>query len=101
MIFCIVAEKAGERKVKAVQLTVGKLSGVEVKAIQFCFGVCAQGTVVEGAELQITEPEGLARCQGCDKEFPIEHPVARCPCERKARMDIVSGQELLIASMET
>jgi hydrogenase nickel incorporation protein HypA/HybF len=45
----IVTERARERRVKRVVLEIGKLSCVLPDAIRFCFGLCAEGTIAEGA----------------------------------------------------
>ncbi|MEO0603865.1 MAG: hydrogenase maturation nickel metallochaperone HypA [Myxococcota bacterium] len=100
-IVAIVAEKAGKRPVKRVKLVIGKLAGIEVPAIRFCFDVVAKGTVVEGATLEIEEPAGRGSCRECGEEMGIARLVATCPCERRARIDIVSGEELLVREMET
>lgn len=99
-IVAIVVENAGGRPVKAVKLQIGALSGVEVQAVRFCFDVCAKGTVVEGARLEVDQPPGLGRCVACDKEIALERPLGICPCERRARIEIVSGEELLVKEME-
>ncbi len=99
-IVAIVAERAGDRRVSRVRLQVGRLSGIEVPAIRFCYDACAEGTVLEGSQLQIDEVEGRGRCHGCGEEVEAAHVTARCPCERKERLSIVRGEELLIKEME-
>lgn len=100
-IVAIVAEKAAGRAVRRVHLKIGRMSGIEVQAIQFCFGIVSEGTTVAGAELVIHEIDGLARCTGCGEEVPLEQPRGICPCERQARLEIVAGEELLIHALET
>lgn len=99
-IVALVAEKAGERRVSKVRMEIGKLAGIEIPAIRFCYDVCAAGTVLEGSELQIDEIAGRGTCHGCGKDVAAEHFTARCPCERKERLTIVRGEELLVKEME-
>ncbi len=54
-IISICSEQAHSRKVTRVRLEVGLLSGVVPDAIRFCFDVCSQGTLLEGAELEVLE----------------------------------------------
>jgi len=54
----LVAERAAGRRVNQVRLRIGKLAGVEIEAITFCFDVCAEGTEVAGARLVIDEVAG-------------------------------------------
>lgn len=99
-IVAIVAEKAGPRAVKRVRLQVGRLSGIEVPAIRFCYDVCAQGTVLEGSTLEVEEVEGRGKCLECGTEVEAVHFTARCPCDKKARLRIIRGEELLVKEME-
>ncbi|MCA9489531.1 MAG: hydrogenase maturation nickel metallochaperone HypA, partial [Myxococcales bacterium] len=99
-IVSIVADKAAGRPVKRVHLTIGKLSGIEIGAIEFCFPMIAEGTSVQGAELVIHQVDGRARCEGCGKDLPLEHLVGVCPCERRELLSITAGEELLVQSME-
>ena len=96
----IVAQHARGRAVERVRLQIGKLSGIEVEAVRFCFDICAQGTPVEGAELVIEEIEGAAHCETCDREVGVDAPIARCGCGRGGRLRLVRGEELLVKSME-
>ena len=58
----MVCERAGEARVHRLTLVIGKLSAVMPDALRFCFDVCAEGTVLEGAALEIIEPRGRGRC---------------------------------------
>lgn len=93
-------EHARGRRVKAVKLKVGRLSGVEIRALRFCFDVCAEGTVLAGAELEIEAVDGRGECQGCGERVALERLVAVCPCDERARLTLVAGDELLIEAME-
>lgn len=99
-IVSIVTAEAAGRRVKRVHLTIGRLSGVEIRSIEFCFPLVAEGTVVEGAELVVHQVDGRARCEGCDREIPLEHLIGVCPCERRQPLSITAGEELLVQSME-
>jgi hydrogenase nickel incorporation protein HypA/HybF len=98
-IVAAVAEAAGGRQVRRVTLEIGKLSGVMSDAIAFCFDVVAKGTPVEGAELEIREIEGRARCTDCGSEFAIATLGASCACGSR-RLVRLQGEELNIKSME-
>lgn len=59
-IVAIVEEKASGRQVERIQLEIGRLAAVLPEAMKFCFDVCTQGTVAEGATLEIIHSEGAA-----------------------------------------
>lgn len=100
-IVSIVSEKAQGAKVIQVTLEIGKLSAVLPEAIQFCFDIVSQGTVVEGAELEIIEPSGMAECRTCGTQFELEQLYGRCPCCDSVDLIRLTGEELLIKQMVT
>ncbi len=98
-IVAIVSEKAGKQKVTRVKLEIGMLSAIVPDAIRFCFDVCAQDTLLEGATLEIEEIAGRGKCQHCSEEMQLSLLAGICPCGSR---DIVclAGQELNIIEME-
>ncbi|WP_199431946.1 hydrogenase maturation nickel metallochaperone HypA [Qaidamihabitans albus] len=90
-----IAEQTGGRRVLRVVLEIGRLSGVEVDAVRFCFDVVAAGTAVEGAELEIDEPQGQARCRQCGTTFEPSDPLAGCACG-SLDLEVTSGEQLRI-----
>ena len=54
-VVAMCAERAMGAQVKRVTLVVGKLSAVLPDSLRFCFDICAEGTPVEGALLEIIE----------------------------------------------
>ena len=98
-IVAIVSEHAGSRKVRRVRLEIGMLSAVVPDAIRFCFDVVARGTVLEGAELEIMEIPGCARCRSCGAVVELHSLVGRCICGSRD-LERVAGEELNIKEME-
>ncbi|MGH7998571.1 MAG: hydrogenase maturation nickel metallochaperone HypA [Brasilonema sp.] len=98
-IVTIVAEYANGTKVKRVLLEIGKLSAILPEAVQFCFDICTQGTVLEGAKLDILETPGLAKCRQCGAEIPLEKPFGTCRCG-SVHLDLIAGEELKIKEIE-
>jgi hydrogenase nickel incorporation protein HypA/HybF len=99
-IVAIVTEHARGARVKRVALEIGKLSAIMPDAIRFCFDVCAQGTLLEGAELTIAEIEGLGRCEGCGAPVALERPFGLCGACGSRQIHCISGQEMKIKEME-
>lgn len=54
----IVCDAAAGHRVHRVTLEIGKLSCVTPESIEFCFEVVAQGTLAEGAQLDIRRTNG-------------------------------------------
>lgn len=99
-IVAIAAEYAAGAKVRRVSIEIGKLSAILPDAVRFCFDVCCQGTILEGAVLEIIETPGIGRCQCCGAEIQLSQPFGTCSCGSHA-LDILQGQELKIKTLET
>ncbi len=98
-VVAICAENAGGAAVKRVTLEIGKLTAILPEAVKFCFDICAKGTVVEGARLEILEIPGKALCADCGAEFEMSDLVGRCGCGSR-RLEIIAGEELKVKEME-
>ncbi len=99
-IVSIVSEKAQGEKITQVTLEIGKFSAILPESIRFCFDIVSQGTVLEGAELEIIEISGTAECRTCGTHFELEQLYGRCPCG-SAEITRLTGEELLIKQMVT
>jgi hydrogenase nickel incorporation protein HypA/HybF len=98
-ILAIVAEHSGGARVRRVVVEIGKLSAILPDAVRFCFELCSEGTVAEGAELEILEPPGRARCRGCGAEVMLEQPFGQCACGG-SDLEWLAGEELRVKEME-
>jgi len=92
------AERAAGARVLRVRIEIGQLAAALPDALRFCFDVCAHGTAVEGAELEILEIPGRGRCEDCGATLALAMPFGRCDCGGFAR--IVGGEELRVKDME-
>ena len=94
-----VTARIGDREVRGIQLEIGRLSGVCVDSLRFCFEVAAAGTALERAALDIVEPPGRARCGSCGEEFLIDDRILLCACG-SCDVRVLAGEELRILSVE-
>lgn len=103
VIEIVVAEAAFRdvKHVRRINLKIGKLQAVAPEALQFCFGLCAAGTAVEGAELAIECVPIRGLCEECASEFEIPGFRMRCPKCGGGRVTVTSGKELDVESFET
>jgi hydrogenase nickel incorporation protein HypA/HybF len=92
-------EQLPEARVVRVRLQVGRLVAVVPDALRFCFDVCAQGTPLEGAALEIDEVPARGRCHDCGRETELDGLVALCACGG-VDLEILSGRELHIKQVE-
>ena len=94
-----VCEHAAGRRVHSVRVEVGALCAVVPDSIQFCFGLATEGTVADGARLDVDVQPGTARCRSCRDEFALSDLILLCPCG-SADVEVLAGRELTILSME-
>jgi hydrogenase nickel incorporation protein HypA/HybF len=94
-----VCEHAAGRRVHSVLVEVGALCAVVPDAMQFCFELAAEGTVAQGAQLDLKVQAGEAKCRTCDRRFELFDPILLCPCG-SADVDVLAGRDLRILSME-
>ena len=94
-----VTQRLPGAKVTCVRLEIGALSGVVAESIRFCFDLATEGTGLEGAALEITEPPARCLCRSCGTEFRPDPPIVLCPCG-SADVAVLGGEELKILSVQ-
>lgn len=87
-------------RIGKVNLRIGKMSAVVPDSLRLCFEVAAKETRLEGAELVVEETPVVARCQECNAEWVITGPAFTCEKCSSGKLDIISGRELDIVSLE-
>jgi hydrogenase nickel incorporation protein HypA/HybF len=87
------------RRVTYVRLEIGALSGVVAESVRFCFDLVTEGTCLEGAALEIAQPQARCQCRSCEIQFELDGPIALCPCG-SADVAVLTGQELKITSVQ-
>jgi hydrogenase nickel incorporation protein HypA/HybF len=88
--------------VRSVRLRIGRMAGVVPASLEFCFGVLASGTKIEGAALVIDEVPVAARCEECGATSVMPFPFGECPVcgSGSGRMTMASGMELQVVEIE-
>jgi hydrogenase nickel incorporation protein HypA/HybF len=92
-------EHARGGRVTRVVVEIGRLTAVLPDAVRFCFDLCTAGTCVEGAELEIIDTPGLARCRLCDREVTLDGPFGQCQCGHHD-LEWLAGHELKLRRLE-
>ena len=98
-IVSTVSERLGGARIARVRLEIGKLSAIVPDAVRFCFEVCARGTTLEGAMLEVVEVPGQAHCRDCSVDFELQDAIPLCACG-SANLELRGGQSLLIREVE-
>ena len=94
------AGKVKARKVTKINLVIGDMTGVIPDYVSFYFDFISKGTVAEGAGVNFTRKPTKARCPSCSKEFAVSGLNWVCPGCAGTQLQIVSGDELQLESIE-
>jgi hydrogenase nickel incorporation protein HypA/HybF len=88
-------------RVERVTVRVGRLTAVVPDSLRYHFDVLTPGTSLEGAELVIEEIPIRGRCADCVAEFEIDTLSFVCPRCGSGFVELYSGRELEVVSLET
>ena len=95
------AQEAQVKKIDAVNLRLGALSGVVKDALLFSYDIVVKNTILEGSRLMIEELPVVVYCPKCQSESALPGIQAfSCPRCGTPTAKIVQGKELEIVSLE-
>jgi hydrogenase nickel incorporation protein HypA/HybF len=86
--------------VESVNLKVGKLTAVVPDSLRFCFDVATKDTPLAGARLNIEQTPIVVRCRECGADTTIDEARFACGECSGGDLEILSGRELTVASIE-
>lgn len=87
-------------EVEKINLRIGKLAAVVEDSLKFCLEILSENTPLAGAGLTIETVPVRLLCRDCRHEWEIEQPVFKCPACAGGNVEILSGRELEISSIE-
>jgi hydrogenase nickel incorporation protein HypA/HybF len=91
---------ADGRRVSAINLRIGRLRQVIPDSLEFYFEFVSRETVCEGARLEMEVIDARLRCRPCGTEWAIEIPAFRCPTCGGSEVEVASGDEFEVESIE-
>jgi hydrogenase nickel incorporation protein HypA/HybF len=90
----------GGGAVELVRLRIGPLAGVEAALLRHAFPLAAAGTIADGAELVIEAAGVVVQCQACGARSEAAPNRLLCGICDSFMVRMVSGDELLLESVE-
>ncbi len=94
------AERIGATKVCAIRIKMGEYTDYVPVIIQEYFNVVSEGTLAEGAVLEIETVPAVLWCHACGGENPMERFRMKCPVCGSRDVELITGKEFYIDSME-
>ena len=94
------AEKRPGRRLLAVGLRIGEVSGVNPDSLEFCFQSLVKGTELEPVRLEIERLPRRHRCPQCEREFDVIDYDPTCPECGEFYTQLTAGDEMEIVYLE-
>jgi hydrogenase nickel incorporation protein HypA/HybF len=94
------AREHGVERIAVVRLKIGRLRGLDSRQIRGCFEVFSEGTLADGARLDIEEVAVEARCRSCGSIYGVPRFQFACPACGSGEADVLKGRELHIESFD-
>ena len=87
-------------RVAGVKVIAGELTGTVPEALEMGFAAMAKGTIAENAHLVIQLVPATGQCRDCGSTTGIDKYCFACKYCGSHAIEIVTGRELLVESVE-
>jgi hydrogenase nickel incorporation protein HypA/HybF len=95
-----VEDHAGGRPVSSVRLRIGHFRQVIPETLAYCWDLHVRDTPLMGAALDVDYIPAVVRCPACETNTTLDLPVLRCGVCQSSAVELLSGEEFLIESIE-
>jgi hydrogenase nickel incorporation protein HypA/HybF len=86
-------------RIESIEVEIGRMRQIVPEALQVAFAAISEGTIAQGARLDIVEIEMEAACQLCGEHFRPEINLYICPACGQADVRIVAGNDMILKSI--
>jgi hydrogenase nickel incorporation protein HypA/HybF len=94
------ALKNNAKKVIALNLVIGDLSGIIDDSVQFYWDMMSEDTICSAAKLNVEKQAARFQCQSCQHEFSLDGELTPCPLCQSINIRVISGDEFMLKSIE-
>ena len=94
------AQRANATRVTDLYLVIGQLSSIVDDSIQFYWDIISKGTLCEGATLHFERIPARLLCLNCGHIYTLSRELTACPQCDSARVEVKSGEEFRLDSIE-
>jgi hydrogenase nickel incorporation protein HypA/HybF len=94
------ANAAQASKISRINLVIGELSGIVDECVEFYFDFLSKDTIAAEATLSFQKSPTQLRCRNCAATFSPGNGNWACPNCNEPKIEIISGRELYIESIE-
>jgi hydrogenase nickel incorporation protein HypA/HybF len=94
------ALKNDAKKVIALNLVIGDLSGIIDDSVQFYWDMISENTICSAAKIIVEKEPAKFLCQSCQHEFNLDGELSPCPHCQSIDIKVISGDEFMLKSIE-
>ena len=95
-----IAKENEVEKVIKVMIKIGVLSGVEIHLLKTAFDTFKEGTVCDGAELNIHHQKIKLHCNECHAEYEIDEMDYKCIACKSLNVTVIDGEDMYLMTLE-
>ena len=95
-----VTEHADGRPILCVRVRVGHFRQVVPTTLAYCWELHTRDSPLDGAVLEIDHVPAVIACRACGHQTTLQLPVFRCDGCGGNEVDLVSGEEFMIDSID-
>ena len=102
-IINVLSSKLGQLapcKLIAIELAVGKLSGIEEHSLRFALDTLLTGQGYDDVQLRFHDSPAVFKCTACNWQGRIENFTLLCPRCQTGDLDIINGQDVILERIE-
>ena len=93
------ALKNNAKVISKLELDIGKVSGIEIKALNFAFNSIKHETMLKNAVIKINILKAKSKCEDCSFEYDVEDVYSLCPKCNSYKTNIIQGKEMKVKSI--
>ena len=96
----ITTQAAAGRQVERVRVDIGHNRQVVPDTLRYSWEMVVFGTALEGVALEVREVPAVIECRQCATRTQLDDPIFRCCSCGSTETRVVSGDELLVTSLD-
>lgn len=87
-------------RIEKLNLKIGRLASVVEHSLTFCLEIITKDTPLEHATVHIDFIPVTVSCKSCENRWEVEGPVFKCPFCQDGEVQMLTGREIEITSLE-
>lgn len=96
----IAHQAAAGRPVERVRVDIGHLRQVVPDTLRHSWEMVVFGTPLDSVPLDVREVAAVIECRACGMQTTLDDPIFRCSACGSTETFVVSGDELLVTSLD-